>query len=41
MLNSEKMQQKINTDIQNVNLEQANQAQQPRKKFEIICKKAA
>ena len=40
MLNSEKMQQKINTDIQNVNLEQANQAQQPRKKFEIICKKA-
>ena len=40
MLNSEKMQQKINTDIQNVNLEQVNQAQQPRKKFEIICKKA-
>ena len=40
MFNSEKMQQKINTDIQNVNLEQANQAQQPRKKFEIICKKA-
>ena len=40
MLNSEKMQQKINTDIQNVNIEQANQAQQPRKKFEIICKKA-
>ena len=40
MLNSEKMQQKINTDIQNVNIEQANQTQQPRKKFEIICKKA-
>ena len=40
MLNSEKMQQKINTDIQNVNLEQTNQTQQPRKKFEIVCKKA-
>ena len=39
MLNSEKMQQKINTDIQNVNLEHTNQSP-PRKKFEIICKKS-
>ena len=39
MLNSEKMQQKINSDIQNVNLEHTNQSP-PRKKFEIICKKA-
>ena len=41
MLNSEKMQQKINTDIQNVNLEQTNQSQsQPRNKIEIVCKKS-
>ena len=39
MLNSEKMQQKINSDIQNVNLEHTNQSP-PRKKFEIICKKS-
>ena len=41
MLNSEKMQQKINTDIQNVNLESNNsQSQIPKKKFEIFCKKS-
>ena len=41
MLNSEKMQQKINSDIQNVNLEHSNNTQSPpKKKFEIICKKA-
>ena len=39
MLNSEKMQQKINTDIQNVNLEQANQAQQPKKNSKLFVKK--
>ena len=39
MLNSEKMQQKINTDIQNVNLEH-NPQTPPKKKFEIICKKS-
>ena len=39
MLNSEKMQQKINTDIQNFNLEHNNQSP-PKTKFEIICKKA-
>ena len=39
MLNSEKMQQRINSDIQNVNLENSNQSP-PRTKFEIICKKA-
>ena len=37
MLNSEKMQQKINSDIQNVNLENNNQLPT---KFEIYCKKA-
>ena len=41
LLNSEKMQQKINTDIQNVNLEYTTTTQSPPKKqFEIICKKA-
>ena len=39
MLNSEKMQQKINTDIQNVNLELTNQSP-PKKEFEIICKRS-
>ena len=39
MLNSEKMQQKINTDIQNVNLEHSNQSP-PKKEFEIMCKKS-
>ena len=41
MLNPEKMQQKINSDIQNVNLEYTNQSSQspPRTKFEIVCKK--
>ena len=39
MLNSEKMQQKINTDIQNVNLEHTNQSP-PKTKFEIMCKKS-
>ena len=39
MLNSEKMQQRINLDIQNVNLEHTKQSP-PKTKFEIICKKA-
>ena len=39
MMNSEKMQQRINSDIQNVNLEHTNQSP-PRTQFEIICKKA-
>ena len=39
MLNSEKMQQKINTDIQDLNIECTNQSP-PRQKYEIICKKA-
>ena len=39
MLNSEKMQQKINIDIQNVNLELTNQSP-PKKEFEIICKRS-
>ena len=39
MLNSEKMQQRINLDIQNVNLEHTNRSP-PKTKFEIICKKA-
>ena len=41
MLDNEKMQQRINTDIQNFNLQQSNQNQTPPKsKFEIVCKKA-
>jgi sorting nexin-7/30/sorting nexin-8 len=39
MLNSEKMQQKINTDIQDLNIEYTKQSP-PRTKFEVICKKA-
>ena len=39
MLNSEKMQQKINSDIQNVNLENNSQSP-PRTKFELVCKKS-
>ena len=39
MLNSEKMQQKINQDVQNCQLVQSNQSY-PKIKFEINCKKA-
>ena len=39
MLNSEKMQQKINTDIQDLNIEYTNQSP-PRQKYEIVCKKS-
>ena len=39
MIDNEKMQQRINTDIQNFNLESSNQSQ-PKQKFEVICKKA-
>ena len=39
MIDNEKMQQRINTDIQNFNLQQTNQSP-PKKQFEIICKKA-
>ena len=39
MLSSEKMQIKINSDIQNVNLQHTNQSP-PKTKFDIICKKS-
>ena len=39
MINPEKMQQRINSDIQNFNMIQSNQSP-PRTKFEIECKKA-
>ena len=39
MLNNEKMQQKINTDIQNINIEHTNQSP-PKTKFEVLCKKS-
>ena len=39
MLDNEKMQQRINTDIQNFNLGQSNQSP-PKTKIEITCKKA-
>ena len=38
MMNPEKMQQRINSDIQNFNMVQSNQSP-PRTKFEIECKK--